>query len=202
MKEPDNFECISANTYALAMLIRVFWMYCNGTTLTASPECQLTRLNRQQWNELYHICTIYSQLAGDYKEPLIILLYALSALQVSGLSEYGYHEAVDILNTLEEDAFFQRRMRTPFMLCDEKGNPYVYSGTVQSVKENTGFIRVRGVPQRLNKDYGVRFRQYNLGRGANMPEPNEVLSGLELGIGYTGFSVYNQTGRKERGART
>lgn len=202
MKEPDNFECISTNAYALAMLLRVFWMYYSETTLSASSECQLTRLDRQQWAELHRICALYVQAAGDYKQPLLILLYALSALQVSGMSEYSYQEAVDILNTLDEDIFFQRRMWTPFMLCDENGEPYEYSGTVLTTKGNTGFVHVGGVPQRLKRDYGVRFYRYNLGRGTKMPQPNDVLNGLELGIGYTGFSVYSHTGRKERGERT
>lgn len=201
MKEPDNFECIRSNAYALAMLIRVCWMSYNKTTLTATPECQLTRLNAGQWAELHHLCSMYDRLAGENKQPLIILLYALSALQVSGRSECGYREAMEILNSIDEDIFFQRRMWTPFMICNEKGDPYEYSGTVLSTKENKGFIHVNGVPQWLKKDCGVRFRQYNLGRNAKMPEPHDVLDDLELGIGYTGFSVYSRAGRKERGEK-
>ena len=201
MQEKDNFECIRSNAYALAMMIRVYWMLHNETMLTNSPECQLTKLNHQQWVELNRLCAMYTELAGKNVQPLIVLLYALSALQMSNLSEYGYHEALDILGTLNEDIFFQRRMWTPFILCDDTGTPYEFSGTVLSVKANSGFIQVYGVPRRLKKDLGVRFRKSNLGRNISMPEPKQVLNGLELGIGYTNFSVYTHIGRKEKEVR-
>ncbi len=88
------------------------------------------------------------------------------------------------------------------MLCHDNGVPYEFSGTVLSIKENSGFIRVNGVPRRLNKDVGVRFHRYNLGKGVKMPEPKQVLRGLELGVGFTCFSVYTPAGRKEREAKS
>ncbi len=198
MKEPDNFECVCSNAYALAMMIRVCWMLYNETTLVGTPECQVTRLNYKEWREVNKLCSIYSDLSGDHKQPLIILLYALSALQISDLAEYGYQEALDILGTIDEDMFYQSRMWTPFMVCDEEGKPFEFTGTVLSTKDNNGFIRVNGVPQRLKADVGVRFRRYNLGRNARMPEEKQALGGLELGIGYTSFSVYTEAGRRER----
>lgn len=201
MQEKDNFECICSNAYALAMLIRVCWMLYNKTVLTNTPECQLTRLDHRQWLELNQLCAMYAELAGNNAQPLIVLLHALSVLQISNLSEYGYQEALDILGTLSEDMFFQRRMWTPFMLCDNTGTPYEFSGTVLSVKANNGFIRIHGVPQHLKKDVGVRFRKFNLGRSTPMPEPKQVLNGLELGIGYTNFSVYTRAGREEKEVR-
>lgn len=201
MKEDDNFDCICANSYALAMMIRVVWMMYNKTLLTSSPECQITRLKTQNWAELYRLCKRYDEMCGENKQPLIVLLYALSALQVSGLSEFGYQEAVDIIGSINEDMFYQRRMWTPFMLCKEDGTPYKFTGTVLSTKDNNGFIRVNGVPQRLKNENGLRFRQYNLGRGRKMPEPRDVLSELEIGIGFTSLSVYMEPGRKDREAR-
>ena len=202
MKEPDNFECICSNAYALAMMIRVVWMLYNETTLTSSPECQLTRLNHKQWVELNKLCSMYNELAGDSKQPLIILLFALSTLQINGLSEGGFQAALDILETIDESMFYQRRMWTPFMLCDENGTPYVFTGTVLSTRDNNGFIRVNGVPRRMRNDVGVRFRLHNLGSGKKMPEPNQVLGGLELGMGFTSFSVYTAAGRRDRGMKT
>lgn len=202
MKEPDNFECVCSNAYALAMLIRVCWMLHNETTLTNSPECQLTKLKRGEWGEINRLCAKYDELAGDNRQPLMILLYALSTLQMSGRTEYGYQEALNILSSIEEDLFYQKRMWTPFILCDDDGVPYDYSGTVLSVKDNGGFIRINGVPQYMKKHSGVRFKRYNLGRSTKMPEEKQVLKDLELGIGYTGFSVYTHDGREEREART
>lgn len=202
MKEDDNFECINANAYALAMLIRVSWMMYNKTVLSSSPECQLTSLKATEWVEMYRLTRQYNELAGENKQPLIILLYALSALQVSGLAEYGYQEATDILGLLSEEMFYQSRMWTPFMICQGNGETVKFTGTVLSTKDNRGFIRVNGMPLRLKKDVGVRFHQLNLGRKSKMPEERTALKDLEVGIGYTGFSVYNETGRKEREERS
>lgn len=202
LMEEDNYECVSTNTYALSMLIRVTWMVFNKTTLTHSPECQLTKLKRTEWQKLYQLCQQYDIIVGERKDPLIILLFALSILQVNGLRKDSFIEAVDLLGTLDESLFYQRRMWTPFMLCDENGYPYKYSGTVISTKPPLGFMQVNGVPRNLNKDVGIRFRQYNLGRRRRMPEERDVLSQLELGIGYTGFSVYTEEGRKEKEARS
>ena len=201
MMEKDNFECISTNEYALAMLIRVCWMLFNKTTLTTSPECQLTYCTPKQWEEINYLCSIYNSLALKGKQPLIILLYALSELQVSGLSETGYAAAIKILHILNENDFYQSRLRTPFMICDMSGQPVKYSGKVVSVKDKNGFIQVNKVPQRLGGDYGIRFRQYGLGSKKSMPRINEVLTDLELGIGFTCFSVFTEQGRKDREVR-
>lgn len=201
MKEADNFECICSNAYALAMMIRVVWMLYNKTTLTSSPECQLTHLDHKQWVELNKLCSMYNELAGDNKQPLIILIFALSTLQINDLSEGGFQAAFDILETIDESMFYQRRMWTPFMLCDANGVPYEFTGTVLSTKGINGFIRVNGVPLRMRNDVGVRFRQYNLGKRIEMPAPNQFLEGLELGLGYTSLSVYTAAGRRDRGMR-
>lgn len=198
IREPDNLECICQSAFALSMLIRVFWMRYNGTVLNGAFECQTTQLDRKQWLEIHKYCAMYNEIAGQHKQPLLILLYALATLQISNLAEHGFEKAQDILETLDENTFYHRRMWTPFMICDETGEPHTYTGTVLGTKDNNGFVRVNGVPKQLKKETGVRFRRTNFGRNAKMPERNQVLSNLELGIGYTSFSVYNTTGRKEK----
>lgn len=197
----DNYDCVSTDLYALSMLIRVAWMVYNKSTLTNSPECQLTRLNIKQWQQINRFCQQYDNIVGERKDPLIMLLFALSIVQVNGLQENGFQDAIDVLRSLDEDIFYQRRMWTPFMLCDENASPYEFSGTVLSTKNYSGRIRVSRIPLRLNNEAGIRFRQYNLGRTRKMPEIGHVLTHLELGIGYTGFSVYTEEGRKEKEAR-
>lgn len=202
MNERDNYDCVCSNAYALAMLIRVCWMLYNKTTLTSTPECQLTYCNDKQWAEINSLCVLYSNLVGEQKNPLIILLYALSELQISSLSESGYIAADRLLGTLNENQFYQTRLRTPFIICDNEGNPVKYSGTVISTKDKSGFIQVDRVPKRLRGDYGIRFRQYSIGRKKSMPSVNEFLPNLELGIGFTCFSVFTEEGRKDKEERS
>lgn len=199
MRSSENFQCITTNAYALAMLIRVSWMSYNERSLQGSAECQLTKLSQSQWEDLHGLCRQYfdrAEAAG--RQPILVLLYALSTLQTS----WNYNAAIQILNTLDEGQFYaSARMRTPFMICDETGKPLKYSGTVLSTKDYSGYIRVNNVPEHLGSKTGIRFHRANLGRTTRMPERNSVLTDLELGIGYMGLSVYTDSGRQERGAQ-
>lgn len=197
MREEGNFQCVSADAYALAMLIRVTWMLYTGRPLFYRPECQLTSLDAPKWQELHELCEMYNNVAGEnYKQPILTLLYALSTLQANSRTEQSYNEALGILKTINEDNFRQPRMFTPFMVCDENGQPYSYAGIVTHIEKNNGMIRINGVPM------SVRFHRHNLGKYTKSPELNQGISELELGLGYTGFSVYTQSGRKEREERS
>ena len=202
MTEQENFDCISTNSYALATLIRVTWMLYNKKPLASMVECQLTRLTMDQWKEVYKYCDIYTRAAGDNVQPILVLISALSLLQISGLSLEGYHKAMEKLHLLREDRFNQPRMRTPFMICDENGEPCKFYGTVEYLDERFGgSIVLDNVPEYLDNKRGVRFHRANLGGGASLIL-HQPMSGLELGIGYTSFAVYTAEGRKQKENRT
>jgi len=209
MMEEDNFSCIGTSAYALAMLIRTCWMLYNETLLNPTRECQITRLSHEKWETLYRLCGRYDRCTDSQgetfgrpiKQPIIMLLYALSALQVNNLTDAGFQEALSILSRISDDFFYQPRMRTPFMICDERGEPIKYSGTVERIEKSGGTIRIHDLHE-LNRRGGVRFHQRNLGRGEREHFPGDVFGKeLELGIGYTSFSVYKVKGRKEKEAR-
>lgn len=200
MKEPSRYNCICSDAGALATLVRVAWMTFSGNQLSATRECQTTSFSGSQWRELYQYCSRYSQVAlPGAQQPLIVLIYALSALQIGGRDIESFEVAQRILQQISEDQFGgQYRMRTPFIVCDEDGSACRYSGTVKYTRERTGFVRVNGLPFHLGNSDGVRFFLPNLGRSQHMPEVGDVLSDLELGIGYTGFSLYKEEGCAER----
>ena len=205
MREPDEFECICNDSYALALAIRVSWMCYNKTALLSNAECQLTRLKREEWFDIHDLCHRYFDRTDPaVRQPILILLYALSELQITG----NFQSATCILDTLEERQFFNsERMRTPFLICNEAGEAKKpdgtkYDGIVISTKDYNGYIRVNGVPERLGHKIGVRFRRSNLGRNVRMPVKNDYLTDLELGIGYMGLSVYRAEGSRERRERT
>lgn len=205
MRGPDEFECICNNSYALALTIRVSWMCYNKTALLGSVECQLTHLKREEWFDICDLCRKYfARTDPMVRQPILVLLYALSELQTTG----NFQSAIRILETLEEGQFFSsERMRTPFLICNEGGEAKKpdgtkYDGTVISTENYNGYIRVNGVPERLGRKVGVRFRRSNLGRNVRMPVKNDYLTDLELGIGYMGLSAYRSEGSRERRERT
>jgi hypothetical protein len=200
MKEPRRFACICSDAGALATLIRVTWMAHSGHQLSATRECQTTSFSDAQWHELYQYCSRYSRVAPmGTQQPLILLIYALSSLQIGGRDVESYIAAQRILQQIAEEQFVgQYRMRTPFIVCDEDGRAYRYTGTVQTTRDRTGFMRVNGMPYRLGNADGVRYYLPNLGRNHRPLEVGDVVSDLELGVGYLGFSLYKEEGCAER----
>ena len=92
-------------------------------------------------------------------------------------------------------------MKVPFIICDENG-PILHSGYVLDTSGFNGYIKLSDVPQHLGGKNGVRFHLKNLGPGSRMPDKNQRLNNLELGLGYTGFSVYTKAGREYRGEQS
>lgn len=191
MLKEEYSPCVYANHYALYLLLRVEWMFYNGHPLFAGNEKQLTYLQTDEWKEINRICELYELCPGASKRPIVTLIYALSEIQI-GRDNKAYKKAVSIISKLSEEMFYSTpRMRVPYLICFEPGIPKLYTGTVLSTKNYTGFIRYDGVPERLGANVGIRFHMRNLGL-KKMPLPNRILKDLELGLGYTGFSAYSK----------
>ena len=206
-REMVRLPSVEKDPRALAMLIRAAWMKYNKTALDGKTECQLTRLKPQNWRDINQLCQKYARCCGDKPDTRIILLYALSEVHCYDRSSNGYLAAADILATLSKDIFQnqnQQRLRTPFMICDENGEPYTHNGTVREInfQQKNGFMLVQGVPRYIKGDDGLRFHPRNLGRSRETLQERESLNGLEVGIGYTCFSVYTKEGRTDGGSRS
>lgn len=194
LSKKEYAECVERNSHALYLLLRVAWMCYNRRPLSDNgQERRMTRLDKGQWEDIRRICCLYEECTNSNRRPIVVLVHALSVVQLSG----DYREAADMLVSLNEEAFYATpRMRVPYMICDSDGCPAAYSGKVIDARERfKGFIKVDGLPLYLGNKKGVRFYLNNLGN-RKMPEENEYLTGLEMGIGYMGFSLYTPEGRK------
>ena len=202
MREDQNAACISGNYYALNLLLRVTWMSYTGQSMKDSPECQLIKMSPDQWADIRQIsnnCIVAAnRQAINRAKPLVVLINALATLHVTG----DYIGTNSIINSLTEDQFyFSARMKVPFIICDENG-PILHSGYVLDTNGFNGYINLSDVPQHLGGKNGVRFHLKNLGPGSRMPDKNQRINNLELGLGYTGFSVYTKAGREYRGGQS
>lgn len=192
MQRKEYASCVEKDPHALYLLLRVLWMCYNKRPLLDGGECRLTYIEHENWIEILRICQLYEECAGNNRRPLAVLIHALSIVQVSG----DYVAANSMLESLSESAFYTTaRLRVPYMICDETGTPKLYSGTVISTKEYRGLVKVDKIPRQLGSKSGIRFYLRNLGL-RTMPKEREILNSLEMGIGYTGFSLYKAEGRK------
>ena len=194
MNRDQYAPCIECDSNALFLQLKVTWMAYNGyPIMDGAVECRQTYLSKKDWIEINRLCKLYDQCAGSSRRPVVVLLHALSVIQISG----DFQEANRMLESLKEDMFFSvPRMRVPYLLCNEDGSSWKFSGKVIQAEEqrHRGYIKVDNVPLNLGTKTGVRFYQKNLGRRA-MPHQNDILSDLEMGIGYMGFAMYTEVGR-------
>lgn len=194
MRMEKHIRCVDKDSRALYMMLRVQWMLCNKRALNCRREVQLTYIDMDGWQNIAQICEKYESCSEAGRMPLVTLIHALAIVQLDG----NYTEANRMVEST--DAGANRRMSVPYMLCDEGGNPRLYSGVVRYTKNYSGFITVNGIPSRLCAKDGIRFSLGNLGR-LNMPHEGEPISDLELGLGYTGFAVYQKAGRENKASR-
>lgn len=200
MKEPTRLRCIYTDSNAIDMLIRVAWMAYSGTQLTITTQCQTPGLAMEHWRELHKYCERYAHAVTEGgQRPIVMLLYALCVIQVGNKTRDSYERAYHIIRTINEERFGkQYRMRTPFMVTDEHGKPDLYTGTVRHTKDRYGYMDVVGLPSSLGNTDGIHFSYANLGRNVDMPAEGRVFGELEVGIGYMGFTLYREEGRKVR----
>lgn len=200
MRRREYADCIEHNMHALQLLLRVSWMCYNKQPLMdGKKECRLTYIEKKgQWADIRQICQMYENCAGENPKPNIVLIHALSIIQLTE----NYIEANDLLERLDESLFYNMpRMRVPYMICASPGIPRLYNGKVLAVREERrGYIEVIGVPRRLGSKEGIRFYKSNLGM-TKMPEKGQVLTNFEIGLGYTGLSAYTARGRARMEAR-
>lgn len=191
MRQEENMRCIGADTMAMAMLIRVAWMEGSGYPLSNLQEANLVAMPKQSWRRLMNLCSSYEERANGVEKPSIMLIYALSVLQITG----DYLQCKEILGRIREKDFFSNtRMRVPYIYCDDERKPYLYTGEVLDVDGNNGQMRLNGLPRQIRVKFNVR----NLGPHFPMPKKGDVLDNLELGIGYTGFALYKEEGRRAK----
>lgn len=186
MKDEYYSECVAKNAYALYLLLRVAWMLFNKRPLSATDEYQLTYLSKEEWRVINEICIDYRACADENIRPIVILIHALSELNLTR----DYKRANMIVNQLKTTDFITTpRMRVPYLVCFEPGKPKEYSGTVISQKNYSGYIQYDQLPNRMGSEVGVRFYMKNMG-WVSMPQNGKVLESIHLGLGFTGFSAY------------
>ena len=194
LNENEVKDAMKDNYYANEFMLRITWEYFTGKKFVFTDECQCIGLKKEQWQVLYEICndyfsnTVSEQNRIFVRKPTILLVYALSMLQINKKSDL---ETVQFIRkNITEGIFFNNnvRMRTPFIVCDSEGAPLKCNGTVmqQDYKTNTGLVKIGELICRCNC--------HNI-NSKNVPVPSTRMNNLELGLGYTGFSVYTEEGR-------
>lgn len=198
-KYRDNFDAVKRHPQALFLLIKSLWMYINKSPLSAYGDRKMTKISQSNWKNILNFCRIYNNLFNQsnikFREKIIVLIYAIAEIQVNK----DFNKAFDILDTLEKSSFVSdTRKYTPYMLCDENGIPQKFSGEIIYINNNKPYLG-KIMIHTINYSKGIHFNAADIGKKAGEYKINERLSGLEIGIGYMGPSIYTEKGRKYRG---
>mgnify|MGYP000931264713 CR=1 FL=1 len=200
LSKEEYKTCIEHDAFALYLKLRVAWLLFNKRPLNiGNKEAQLTYIENENWKVIFDICEAYINCKGENKKPIMYLIYALSIIQTVDdyLMAYKTIASMDKKGTASFAS--QARMRVPYIVCKEPGISEKYSGRLyNSDNQTSGYLEVSGIPMDMGKKRGVRVFANNIGERI-LPNKNRLISDLEIGIGYTGFSAYTETGRKNRG---
>jgi len=200
LSKEEYKTCIEHDAFALYLKLRVAWLLFNKRPLNiGNKEAQLTYIENENWKVIFEICEAYINCKGENKKPIMYLIYALSIIQTVGdyLMAYKTIASMDKKGTASFAS--QARMRVPYIICKEPGISEKYSGRLyNSDNQTSGYLEVSGIPMDMGKKRGVRVFANNIGERI-LPGKNRLISDLEIGIGYTGFSAYTENGRKNRG---
>lgn len=168
-------SCVENSIQALYLLLRVEWMLYNGRPLSIGREWQKTYLEEQDWLKIYSTCEKYESISGNSVRPIVTLIFALAKVHINrdylGAAK-TMHKVSDMPN---------QRMRVPYLICFEPGVAQKYNGTVMSIHNYSGFLKVDGLPRFTEQNQGVKFYMKNLGL-RRMPGKNQILKDFELGL--------------------
>ena len=194
---------VKKDLISLQLMFRVYWMFNAGSkpqvVHNSKNECRLTHFNKSQWATINEISYDYCQLCdekGVSGQPFMRYICALSTIY-SSFNKDGFDRCLALLGNRNEDSFsaHERRMFTPFVLCDENGNPLRFSGSIKSVNnENNGTMSVR-INDTFTIDCTVRCT--NIGE-SHMPDvecgrtASKIYNNLVIGISYTRLQVYSE----------
>lgn len=187
------YDAVKTNGSALQLMLRIFWIWKTGSELRLKGElneCRLTKFTEKEWTDINTICRDYCRLSSDNNSsPFMKYMYVLSMASTQKMESHNdLKEVKKQLQTIDENSFMAlRRMYTPFVLCDENGNPRCFTGKVTEVNGKSGKISL-STPQ-FNDLF---FNEYNL-RSKTNPHPNvnTTRNDLVIGIGYTRPKIYS-----------
>ena len=123
--------------------------------------------------------------------PSIVLVYALATLQVTK----SYRQCWKIMGEIKEKNFYKEdRMKTPYIFCNEKGEPYLYTGRVLGVKIPNAIVKVNEM-QFPGSEKGILLYIGRYNTEISKGRIFDKYTPLELGIHYTGFKMYIKESR-------
>lgn len=200
LSKEEYKSCVEQDVFAMYLKLRVAWLLFNRRPINiGDKEAQLTYISNEQWHTIYNICETYINCKAENKKPIVYLIFALAIVQTTGDYLAAYKTIASMDKTGNATFASQARMRVPYIICENPGEPRKYFGTLYNANSRiSGYLSVKGIPMQMGQKKGVRVFANNIGVRF-LPEKNSPIADLEVGIGYTGFSAYTETGRKNRG---
>lgn len=199
MMSDEIYEIVNKDHKALQTLFRICWI-CNEKKdpyADFDKERRTSSMNADEWLQINEICRNYIKVC-DYKNIessyFLNYIYALSMVQIALLSDTGiadgFSRGIEIVNNLNEKKFLgAKRMRVPFLICNDKGEPFTFNFTLIDIKnDNNGIMKMTN-PDLTNGRVKFIARAENIGERRYLPAEGTYFEKLAVGLSYTSYSL-------------
>ncbi len=194
----DSYSFTEDSASCIFLRIQLYWKLWNdGISFIPPAECWRPRLKYEQWSKLYQLCENYRRCA-DKSRHVNGLLNFVEALTLAELGEYN--ESLSTLHSIPKGRFYSNdlRLKAWYIVSDwddKVGGPVPrkFSGHTMprpDAKNFVGGMHLDGVPDAPGGHY---FSVGNLKQTGLDLRQSSHFEDLELGVGFTGFSVYRKT---------
>lgn len=181
----QHMDMVKTHGGCLFMLLRLKWQLFNFTPIF-EKEKQVTKISRQQWEELAYICRGDTPSQGSIAHLLYI--FALVEAQIG-----NYDHSIALLDRLAKMVWLPpRSIYVWHILCEEDGTPRLFSGRIEKQETSLRIIDVRETADR-----NMRIPRKIFARSIHSLQVNEAAGtydDFEIGLNFKGFQAFRKLG--------
>lgn len=187
-EQSKQFSFIKEEYYICFTMLRLKWAIWNGVPFNGKKERQVTYLDKKQWDAIYSDCLGLKKIVQREKitvSPIFVVIYALSEFQSKETIGRDTKGMLDDLRSMRG-----KRMFSPYMITDQQGNIRAYHGVVKEAPQRNSYVGKISIRTDLGSvvaNFNNRYIDYS----GRLQVGNTTLSGLALGISYSGFQTYS-----------
>ena len=178
-------DMVKAHGGCLFMLLRLKWQLFNCSPIF-EKEKQLTRMSRQQWEELAEICRGSTPSQGSIAHLLYI--FALVEAQIG-----NYNGSLAIQEKLQSTQWLPPRSTYVWhILCESNGKPRLFCGRIE--KQDTT-LKIADVREANNSNMRISKKIFarNI-YSLQINEPVGTYDDIEIGLNFKGFQAFRKVG--------
>lgn len=181
----NNINLVKIHNGCLLTLLRLKWQLFNGTPIF-EKEKQMTKISKQQWEELAEICR--GAVPNREYTAQLLYIFALIEAQVS-----NYRNSLTKQKELQKTLWLPPRSTYVWhILSEEDGTPRMFSGRIE--KQDMA-LRIINVKETNNPNRKIEEKVFSRNRHSlHVDEAAGTFDDFEIGLNFKGFQAFRKLG--------